>query len=83
MHRPETPLSEIGQLDRHLTLPHTLLEVLSCREFILLILLLLLPRCNIEIIIVVISQAVTPSRVLVYTKIDSEYTILRLKHPEN
>jgi hypothetical protein len=79
----EPPLSEIGQLDRHLTLPHTLLEVLGCREFILPILLLLLPRCNMEIMIVVTSQAVTPSRGPVYTETDSEYIILRLKHPEN
>jgi hypothetical protein len=42
----ETPLIEMSQLDAHLNLSHTLLDVFSRRESIIHTLLPLLPRCS-------------------------------------
>ena len=42
----ETPLNEMSQLDAHLNLSHTLLDVFSRRESIIHTLLPLLPRCS-------------------------------------
>jgi hypothetical protein len=42
----ETPLSEMSQLDAHLNLSHTLLDVFSHLESIIQTLLPILPRCS-------------------------------------